>query len=131
MDTIETTESVGKHRVFHHVDKVAAAIIWETVAYLMPNPCVRSTADLFDAEVFAHSGYSPKDFREVGAPRVAAVDVLTSATENRVNPKPGQPTAALMNCRRLCHALRAENLHSCRARGPIVVYLNFEPPLDA
>jgi hypothetical protein len=32
MNTIATTESAGKHRVFHHADKVAAAIIWETRA---------------------------------------------------------------------------------------------------
>jgi hypothetical protein len=85
MDTIETTEGAGKHRVFHNADKVAAAIIQETVGYLMPSPCVRSIADLFDAEAFAHelaARLTPAKQQQLVRETVALIAALTRPTRS-------------------------------------------------
>jgi hypothetical protein len=89
MSTIATTERAGKRRVFHRADKVAAAIIWETVGYLMPNPCVRSTADLFDAEVFADelaARLTPAKQQRLVRETVALIAELTRPTRSAGEP---------------------------------------------
>jgi hypothetical protein len=85
MDTIATTERAGKHRVFHHAEKVASTIIHATVGYLMPNPLVRSIADVYAAEAFADelaARLTPAEQQRLVREIVALIAALTSPTRS-------------------------------------------------